>query len=242
MTGAGTRERVRRAILDTRLVVVARRLDTRNAVPVARELVRAGVPALEITFENPSCREIVLAIRDDLGDAVLLGAGTVTSPDRYALARELDVDFVVSPVFDPAVVQDCIESRRFVIPGALTPSEVHRAWSSGADMVKVFPVEGIAHNYVGALREPFGEPILMGTGGVRLERVGQFLDAGLDVFGVGGGILDSDAIREAEYAVVGEKARQYSAAIRTHLEHLRTSAHPATARIAAYMNGTRKKG
>lgn len=234
------RARVREALLRDRLVVVARRLDVKTAPDVARALIDGGLVALEITFENPECADIVRAIRDAVGDQMLVGAGTITTTERFQLARNLDVDFVVAPMFDAEIVDGCLADGRFVVPGALTPSEVHRAWSSGADMIKIFPVERMAPGYVAALREPFGEPIFMGTGGVKLTGLPRLLDAGIDVFGVGEAILDGAAIREARYEVVSANAAEFVATVRSHLEKMATSLGPAAKRVVDYVERTRK--
>src|SRR5208337_4123175 len=102
-----------------------------------------------------------------------------------------------------------------VIPGALTPTEILAAWEAGADAVKVFPCNAVGGpSYIKALKGPFPQIEVVPTGGVNLETVEAFLQAGACAVGVGGELVDAKSIAAGNYQVFTERARQFLEAVR----------------------------
>jgi 2-dehydro-3-deoxyphosphogluconate aldolase/(4S)-4-hydroxy-2-oxoglutarate aldolase len=96
------------------------------------------------------------------------------------------------------------------MPGALTPTEVVQAWNAGADFVKVFPAGAVGGaNYLKALKAPLPHVELVPTGGVTINTAGDFIRAGAAALGVGSDLVDLNAIREGQAALITERAKQF---------------------------------
>src|SRR3954463_4771586 len=142
-----SRDATLKRILDGGLVAVVRSESGEQLVKVVRALAEGGVTAAEITFTVPDAVEVIRRVRAEVGDAVVLGAGTVLDPETARAALLAGAEFLVSPAVNLEVIKLCRRYDKAVMPGAFTPTEVLAAWESGADVVKVFPAElgGPAH-------------------------------------------------------------------------------------------------
>lgn len=142
--------------------------------------------------------EQVRALRDQLGEAVLVGAGTVTTLERFSRAVAAGAQFIVSPGFDAQIVELARDAGLAVIPGALTPTEVLTAWRAGATVVKLYPVGPLGPGYVRTLLEPLSEVRVMCNGLVTTADAPDFLRAGAIAVGMAGtlfGDLEPSGVR-----------------------------------------------
>src|SRR5918912_56684 len=130
-----------RHVLDCGIVAVVRSPDSRQLVEVARALADGGVTVVEITLSVPNALEVLRQVRQDLGDRLLLGAGTVLDPETARAVLLAGAEYVVAPTLNLDVIRLCQRYDRLVMPGAFTPTEVLTAWEAGADIVKVFPAD-----------------------------------------------------------------------------------------------------
>jgi 2-dehydro-3-deoxyphosphogluconate aldolase/(4S)-4-hydroxy-2-oxoglutarate aldolase len=176
---------------------------------VARALLDGGIDVIEVTFTVPGALEILSAVKKDLGNRVLLGAGTVLDPETARAALLAGAEFIVSPSVNLEVIRLCHRYDKVVMPGAFTPTEILAAWEAGADVVKVFPSDCVGPGYLKALRGPFPQIRLMPTGGVNLETLPAFIKAGASAVGVGGSLVEPPAICEGNFARLRELAGQY---------------------------------
>ena len=102
-----------------------------------------------------------------------------------------------------------------IFPGALTPTEIITAWKAGADMVKVFPASAMGGaSYIKAVKAPLPQIEMVPTGGVSVETAAAFIKAGAAALGVGGDLVDLEALRSGRGAVIAEKARKYIEALK----------------------------
>lgn len=200
-------------IMKRRLVAVIRADDGDRLVDVAEALVAGGVDVLEVTFTVPAAHTVVEKVRRALGSRAIVGAGTVLDEATARLAILSGAQFVVGPNTDEGVIACCRRYGVPVMPGAMTPTEVVRAWQAGADVVKVFPSDTLGPAYLKALRGPLPQIPLMPTGGVNLETAPKFLRAGAAVLGVGGSLVNSKAITNQDYGTIEDLARQFVAVV-----------------------------
>ena len=109
-------------------------------------------------------------------------------------------------------------ARRYSIvicPGALTPTEILTAWEAGADFVKVFPCANMGGaKYIKAVKAPLPHVLMIPTGGVNLDTIGDFLQAGASAVAVGGELIDNETIKAGKYEVFTERAKQFLAAVK----------------------------
>ncbi len=186
------RERILSAINKDKLVVILRNIPDDKIVPTVQALRSGGVHCIEVTFVQTSREDILhtakqqALLKEHFGDSLLLGAGTVVTPEQVLLAKKAGCEFIISPNTDREVIE-CTRNEELVsLPGAYTPSEVCEAWKYGADYVKIFPVpEADGPAYIKQLKGPLPHIPLLAVGGVDKSLVGDFLKAGAAGFGVG---------------------------------------------------------
>ncbi len=161
-----------------------------NAVPLGNALLQGGMEAVEITFRTAAAEE---AIRRTSAECptLLVGAGTVINLEQCRTAVRAGAGFIVSPGFDEATVDYCLEHGIPVMPGCVTPSEIMRALAKGLDIIKFFPANiygGLAA--MKALAGPFGQVKFIPTGGVGPDNLASYLSSPI-IYAVGGSWLCS---------------------------------------------------
>ena len=196
-------------MIDGGVVAVVRSPDSHQLVEVAKALAEGGVTVMEITFSVPDALDVIRRVRREMGDRVLLGAGTVLDPETARAAILAGAEFIVSPTLSLDTIRLCRRYDRAVLPGAFTPTEILTAWEAGADIVKVFPAEVVGPAYFKALRGPLPQVRVMPTGGVDLNSAAEFLKAGACCLGIGGQLVDPKAVAAGDFARIRELARQY---------------------------------
>ncbi|ASN22057.1 bifunctional 4-hydroxy-2-oxoglutarate aldolase/2-dehydro-3-deoxy-phosphogluconate aldolase [Arthrobacter sp. YN] len=171
------------AVTASRLVIVARRLksETLESLTALSQSPRSVV--FEITMDSETAVADISALREA---GATVGAGTVLGKEQAAAAMDAGAEFLVSPYLDEELVAWAAAQGIPVSPGALTPTEIVRAWNAGAAAVKIFPASVAGPQLLRELRGPLGHIPLMPTGGMNAENVGSFIDAGAMAVGVGG--------------------------------------------------------
>jgi 2-dehydro-3-deoxyphosphogluconate aldolase / (4S)-4-hydroxy-2-oxoglutarate aldolase len=201
-------------VLDTGIVAILRAPSSEHLTNVARALFEGGIDVIEVTFTVPGALEILAAVKKELGDRVLLGAGTVLDPETARAALLAGAEFLVSPGLNLDVIRLCNRYDKLAMPGAFTPTEILAAWEAGAGIVKVFPSDAVGPSYLKALKGPYPHIRLMPTGGVNLQTLPDFIKAGACAVGVGSSLVDPQAIREGKYDRLRDLAGQYLQAVK----------------------------
>jgi 2-dehydro-3-deoxyphosphogluconate aldolase / (4S)-4-hydroxy-2-oxoglutarate aldolase len=208
-----SREATLRRILEGGIVAVVRSESSESLGKVVRALAEGGVTAAEITFTVPDAVEVIREVRREIGDAIVLGAGTVLDAETARAALLAGAEYIVAPTVNVEVIRLCRRYDKAVMPGAFTPTEVVTAWENGADVVKVFPADVGGPAYLKALRGPLPQIRLMPTGGVDLSTAENFLRAGACCLGVGSALVDPKAIAAGDFGRIRELAAQYVAIV-----------------------------
>ena len=196
-------------ILQTRVVAVVRAPSPERVVDICRALANGGVDVMEITFTVPDALDLIRQVRDELGDQVLLGAGTVLDPETGRAAILAGAEFIVSPTLNLDLIRLCRRYDRAIMPGAFTPTEILTAWEAGADIVKVFPADVGGPSYFKAIKGPLPQVRLMPTGGVDLNTAQAFLDAGACALGAGGSLVPKAAVANGDMTQITDLAQQF---------------------------------
>jgi len=204
-TAQPSRLQTLRAIEQERVIAVIRFDDT-LVHPVVEALSAGGIRIIEVTMTKPGALEAIagLAGRRE----IVVGAGTVLDSETARLAILRGAKFVVAPTFSSSVVELCHRYDIAAVPGAYTPMEVLRAWEAGADLVKVFPASGLGPGYLKELRGPLPDLRLVPTGGVTTENAGEFLAAGAFAVGLGGALVEREAVAQRDFGRITERGRQ----------------------------------
>jgi len=157
-----------------RLVPVIALEDVSQADPLAGALVGGGLPVAEVTFRTAAAADSIRAMsaRGDL----LVGAGTVLTPAQADEARDAGATFIVSPGFNPKVVQHCLDQDLPIIPGVSNPTDIEMALDHGLDVLKFFPAEAFGGlKTLQAISAPYGNVRFMPTGGISAANVNEYL-------------------------------------------------------------------
>ncbi len=154
----------------------------------------AGLSSLEITLNTPGAAGIIRHLRGAYAGRLNIGAGTVLTDDDLELALEAGAQFIVTPVVVKSVIKTCKKRDIPVFPGAMTPTEIYKAWSYGASAVKVFPAGRLGPGYLKDVLEPLNEIKLLPTGGISTENLFDFLKAGASGAGMGSALFPKDLL------------------------------------------------
>lgn len=149
--------------------------DAKDALPLAKALMEGGLPCAEVTFRTQAAQESIRLMAEEYPD-MLVGAGTVLTTKQVDEAMDAGAKFIVSPGFDPEIVDYCQKKGIEIFPGCVSPSEVAQAVKKGLKVVKFFPAEqagGI--DMIKAMAAPYHELKFMPTGGINPNNLEKYL-------------------------------------------------------------------
>jgi 2-dehydro-3-deoxyphosphogluconate aldolase/(4S)-4-hydroxy-2-oxoglutarate aldolase len=193
---------------DARLVAVLRADSADSVAPAVAALGAGGVRAVELTFTTPGVEDALARVRAEQPE-LLLGAGTVRSPEQARAAAGAGAEFLVMPHLDPDLLDACSQTGLPVVPGAMTASEVAAALDGGARAVKLFPAGPLGVGYMRALAGPFPGVPFVPTGGIGLDDLADWLAAGAHAVGVGGELCSRELIGQGRFGELAELARRF---------------------------------
>ena len=188
--------------------------DAKDALPLAEALVEGGLPCAEVTFRTDAAEESIRLMAEKYPD-MLVGAGTVLTIDQVNRAVGAGAKFIVSPGFDPEIVDYCIEKEIPVFPGCITPSEVAQAVKRGLKVVKFFPAEqfgGVAT--IKALAAPYTMVKFMPTGGVSTKNLKDYLGCDKILCCGGSWMVKGDMIKAGEFDKICEMTKEAVAKVK----------------------------
>jgi 2-dehydro-3-deoxyphosphogluconate aldolase / (4S)-4-hydroxy-2-oxoglutarate aldolase len=208
-----SRESTLKRIVEGGIVAVVRAETSEPLVKVVEALALGGVTAAEVTFTVPDAIDVIRQVRRQVGDSVVLGAGTVLDSETARAAILAGAEYIVSPIVNLDVIRLCRRYDKVVMPGAFTPTEVVSAWEAGADVVKIFPADVGGPSYLKALHGPLPQIRLMPTGGVDLSTAESFIKAGACCLGIGSSLVDPRAIANGDFARIRELAAAFTSIV-----------------------------
>jgi 2-dehydro-3-deoxyphosphogluconate aldolase/(4S)-4-hydroxy-2-oxoglutarate aldolase len=191
------------------LLAVIRGPSPELTVHMVEALIAGGVLGIEITYSTPNAEQVVSDLSRRFGGQILLGMGTLTKPEQAAAAKAAGATFVVSPVCEPVLLKSMVESGLLCMAGALTPTEVLRAYNLGSDVVKVFPGSLGGPAYIKALKGPFPYIPMMPTGGVSTSNVADWFTAGVVAVGAGSELCPPKLAKEGKFDEISQRAAEF---------------------------------
>lgn len=203
-----TREEVRKALLINKVVAVVRTKQPERLLYVIKALMDGGVTGIELTTTIPNAIQAIEKANKEFGDDILLGVGSVTTPEVALEAIDAGAKFVVSPIYKPNVVSAVIEKGKVVIPGAFTPTEIQNAYEQGSDFVKIFPADNLGMSFIKSIKAPLPHLNVIPTGGVTIENAIEWINHGASAIGIGSALVDNNAIDTENYSILTEKAKK----------------------------------
>lgn len=188
------------------IVAILRASEATHLDAVVEALVGAGVRAIELTLTTPHAIEAIARLHDRLGSDAIIGAGTVLEARDAAASIDAGARFIVSPSYEPAVVEVAAARGVTVCPGVLTPSEVSRALRDGVTTIKLFPASTVGPGHLRALRGPFPGLRVIPTGGIAVDQIGTWIHAGAVAVGMGGPLI-GDSLKNGPNSGLLERAK-----------------------------------
>ena len=207
-------------IEEEKIIAIVRGVGPEQCMKVADALYAGGIRLMEVTYDqkNPdsfqATADAIAAIAKAFGGRMLVGAGTVTSPELVELTAQAGGMYIVSPDCNEAVIRKTLELGLVSMPGALTPTEVLAAHEAGADFVKLFPIGNLGVAYAKAIMAPISHVKMLAVGGVNETNVADFLKTGMCGAGIGGNLANKKWIEEGRYDKITETAKALVAAVK----------------------------
>ena len=181
---------------------------------VMEAMISGGLRFVEVTLNTSNAGHLIEKAAKRYSSSICLGAGTVLSLADAKMAVESGARFIVSPTLNEEVACFCKQNRLAYFPGALTPTEIEKAWNAGATMVKVFPASQMGPNYFQIVKGPFQDISLMAVGGIKPDNISEYLSAGADAVALGGSILSPSRMKEKKYALIQKDIEVFLLALR----------------------------
>ena len=188
--------------------------DAKDAAPLAKALCEGGLPCAEVTFRTEAAEESIRIMATEFPEMVI-GAGTVLTIDQVDRAVGAGAKFIVSPGFDPEIVDYCISKNIPVLPGCITPSDVTQAVKRGLEVVKFFPAEqfgGVAT--IKALAAPFTSVRFMPTGGISAKNLADYLGFKKIIACGGSWMVKGDLVAAGEFDKIKEMTAEAVALVK----------------------------
>jgi len=201
-------------IESTGVVAIIRTSSSEELIDVVNALREGGVTCIEVTMTTPRALEVIRQARQAVGDTAAIGVGSVLDAETARAAILAGAQFVVAPIVDLPTIETCKRYAVPVSPGAMTPTEIVRAWQAGADIVKVFPTSTLGAKFIKDIRGPLPQIKLLPTGGVTLETVADFIQAGSVAVGVGGALVGKEALKSRDFTSIKATAAEFLKRVR----------------------------
>lgn len=207
-----SRNEILNAVLDARLISIVRLSDAEALHDAAEAIYAGGVRVIEFTLNSPGALDAIRTCRKSMPDAIV-GAGTVLSKSDAEEAISAGAQIVISPNTKPEVIETAHALGAVAIPGAFTPTEIALAMDLGADLVKLFPAKGLGPEYVREIRGPLDSVRLVPTGGVTVDNIAAYFDAGAAAVAVGAGIVNNGLVRSSDFETIRANAQAFCEAV-----------------------------
>ena len=182
--------------------------DAKDAKPLGQALMEGGLPCAEVTFRTAAAEEAIKIMAEKFPELVV-GAGTVLTPEQADRAMNAGAKFIVSPGLNPKVVKHCIDKGYPIVPGTSNPSDVEVAIELGLDVVKFFPAEAAGGlNMIKSMAAPYTNMKFMPTGGINATNLKSYLDFNKIVCCGGSWMVKKDMVAAGDFEGIKKLTRE----------------------------------
>ena len=202
-----SRKEIRDGLLARKISAIVRTDDQSVAEQAMAAAVEGGFRVIEFTLNTPGALELITQFRS-MDESLLVGAGTVMTPQAAKEAVNAGAQFIVSPVCNPAIIREVGEMGVVSIPGTQTPTEMQNAHEAGADFVKLFPAPTNVAEYIRYILGPQPHLKIFPTSGVNLDNMLEVLEAGAAGVGFVGPLFDLQSMRNRNFDDIRERAEK----------------------------------
>ena len=185
-----------------RLIPVVTIENSENAIPLGQALIEAGLPIIEITFRTLAAEQSISVLSKNMSH-IFVGAGTVLTIEQIKKAVNAGAQFIVTPGFNPKIIDYCLSNKIPIIPGVNTPTMVEWALDRGLKVVKFFPANlSGGTKMLESLAGPYPEMKFVPTGGINNESLVDYLKLS-NVLACGGSwIVKKDLISTGQFGEI----------------------------------------
>jgi 2-dehydro-3-deoxyphosphogluconate aldolase / (4S)-4-hydroxy-2-oxoglutarate aldolase len=183
---------------------ILRGISRENISPLVDICKIRGIKYLEVTMNTDGAYELIREMTNVALGEIKIGAGTVLTMKDLQSALDAGAEFIVCPSLVEDIVTTCVREKVPVFPGALTPTEVHKAWNMGASMVKIFPAGLFGPEYFKMLKAPFNSVKLLAVGGINKQNIKFYFENGADAVAFGAGVFIPELLNKSRYADIAK--------------------------------------
>ncbi|MEP6584970.1 MAG: bifunctional 4-hydroxy-2-oxoglutarate aldolase/2-dehydro-3-deoxy-phosphogluconate aldolase [Ginsengibacter sp.] len=199
-------------ILEHKIIAIIRGAQPGDVLKIAEALYAGGIRILEITMNSAEPVSVIKAVSNEVGDRMVVGAGTVLDSASARRAVEAGANFLLSPIANVDIIKTAKSLGVVSIPGAFTATEIYNAYKSGGDIIKVFPA--ISPSYIKDISGPLPQIKLLPTGGINLENIKAYKKTGCAGFGIGSALVDTKKEVNKKYLLeLTDTAKRFVGAI-----------------------------
>ncbi len=195
-----------------KIIAILRGIEDKHADAAAEALIDGGIKFMEITLNTDGAFGMISRWQRKYGDKAYIGAGTVTNVQQAKEAVAAGARFLISPNVDEAVIDYAVRQDIAVWPGAMTPTEIVRAYEAGAAAVKLFPMASLGTGYLKEIKAPLNHIPIIATGGVDLDNFATYFEAGAAAVGMGSKLINLEWVRQGKLDQVRQRAEAFVAA------------------------------
>ncbi|MDO9630093.1 MAG: bifunctional 2-keto-4-hydroxyglutarate aldolase/2-keto-3-deoxy-6-phosphogluconate aldolase [Acholeplasmataceae bacterium] len=195
-------------ITDVGVVAVVRAETSLEAIEISKACIKGGLSAVEVTFTVPNAASVIESLAKAFKPSeLIIGAGTVLDSETARIAILAGAQYIVSPAFHLETAKLCNRYQIPYMPGCLTITEMIVAMEAGCDVIKLFPGSAFGPSYVKAIKGPLPQINIMPTGGVSLDNLKDWVNAGVVAVGVGSEL--TGPAKTKDYEGVTRLAKQF---------------------------------
>lgn len=177
------------------IIGIVRNIKAEDFERILQIYLHAGLTTIEVTMNTNGAESMIKKAKSVFGNKINIGAGTVCNLGDLQKAFDVGADFIVTPIVEKEVIEKCVSTNIPIFPGAFSITEIYNAWSLGATMVKVFPISQLGPSYLKSIKAPFPQIKLMPTGGIGIEDIKSYKEAGASALGIGGPLFPNKIIK-----------------------------------------------
>lgn len=198
-------------IKESGIVAIIRGQQRENILSIIEALLKGGVSTVEVTADTPGITAALEEARKEFGKDIYLGAGTVLDPETAKLVINSGAEFVISPTMNVDTIRLTKRYGALSMPAAMTPTEMLTAFEAGADVIKLFPARSLGASYIKDVRGPLPQIPILPTGGIGLENMEEFFQAGAIGVGIGSSLVKGNMdVSPDELKALTQRAKAYT--------------------------------
>ncbi len=207
-------------VKERKIVAIVRGLKPEYLVRLGHAFEEGGIGLMEVTYDQRApetwvdTAKAIEAVEKEFGERLLVGAGTVITPEQVRMTCSAGGHYLVTPATQPEIIRMGKALGLGLFPGALTPTEILTAYNAGADAVKVFPASVLGAAYIKAVRAPLSHIPLMAVGGVNEKNAAEYIKAGCVGLGVGGNLVNREWIQTGQWDRITALAKEFMKAVK----------------------------